>query len=146
MRDTHCQIRKKPHTVCAVCAAIEGYMGWRVDSWQAVLHGDGPPTAAEVRRERDRFEQEILANRPGARRAWLNFLLESHPELRAPIGRPAVPISGLILYVLAATVARFLGHTATLASGERNTHFLAGSLVGEIARLGREAVTARRRT
>jgi hypothetical protein len=111
---------KKAQPVCTICRDVERHMAWLLDAMQAVTHSGGPPTLAEVRAYRRRFEREFLAHAPrpipavGARRReWLNWLwaseLERHPELRVAAHAPAGPISGLILYVLAARVGWVLG-------------------------------------
>lgn len=124
-----------------------------------MAHGEGPPTAAEVRTERRRFERERRASdadaahvrpwghRPitesGARRRWLNWLLEGHPELRRPAHAPAVAVSGLVLYVLRTLVQQILEHDAGLSAGARKAHFREGTLVHRIVALGRHAERAR---
>ncbi|HEV2749033.1 MAG TPA: hypothetical protein VGV12_00760 [Gemmatimonadales bacterium] len=147
------EIGNQPRPTCTICDPVESDMGWRVDALRDALEAardDGPGSPTDVRRQRRRFEREILAHspiaNPGARRRWLDFVMETHPDLRLPTGRRSVPISGLVLYVLCALVAQILEHGATLPASEREAHFRTGTLVDEIVQLGREALQARRKT
>lgn len=147
-------MRKKAELFCAICDSAER-MAWLVRATQAITQGDGPPTPAEVRSERLRFEREMRASDddvarvrprghrpitdPGDRRRWLNWLLGGHSELRTPAHAPTVPVTGLVLYVLRSLVQQILEHDATLPAGERDAHFHDGTLVYRVVTLGRVA-------
>jgi len=139
-------VGKKVRPACAICGPVERNFAWLVTAARAVLQGSGPLSPAEVRAYRRQFERQVVA-RPDdphrTRRLW-QLELAGRPELRVAGHRPPVPMSGLILYVLAGVVARLLEHDAELT--ERATHFADDTVVNEIVRLGREALTPRQRT
>src|SRR5437773_12439942 len=101
------EIGKKAAQACAICDAVENHYGSLVREVRSILHGGGPPSPTEIRAYRRQFEREVPARVDDPHRADRLWQLEKErrPQLRVPNNRPTVPISGLILYVLAAVVA-----------------------------------------
>ena len=104
-----------------------------------MAHGDGPPSAQDVRAYRRAFEAEMLAHRPTLDaddlHRWWKRDVERNPLLRTPPHRPPVPVSGLILYVLCAIVTRVLDHASSVDLHDRDQHF-SGEFVRQIVALG----------
>src|SRR5260370_16231688 len=114
MPHTRRKIGKNADTSCPICTSVEG-MAWLVRAMQAIVAGEGPPSADEVRGYRRRFEREMRASdedtaqirppehRPitdvGERRRWLNALwadeVARHAELAVPAHRVPVHVGGM---------------------------------------------------